>query len=209
MTRSRCGGGRQERSGCVDEIAPQAERGGNWFGTRIARGARTPTPREEMDIMATLSIQKEPHAKAPAPAAREWWDPFRTMRELLRWDPFGEIAPRWVAEEAPLNVAFDVKETKDAFLFRADLPGIKPEDVDVKINLNRLTVSGKREAEKTDKGDTYYTYERSYGSFRRSFTLPEGVDSDKIEAELKDGVLSMKLPKKPESQPKQINVKSK
>jgi HSP20 family protein len=159
--------------------------------------------------MATLSIQKEPQGKPVAPAAREWWDPFRTMRELLRWDPFGEAAPRWIAEEAAFNAAFDVKETKDAFTFKADLPGMKPEDIDVKINQNRLTVSGKREAEKTDKGDTYYTYERSYGAFTRTFTLPEGVDADKIEANLENGVLTMKLPKKPESQPKQIDVKAK
>ena len=157
--------------------------------------------------MGTISIQKEPEAKPSAPLAREW-DPFRSMRELLRWDPFAELRPR-LLEEAGFSAAFEVKETKDAFVFRGDIPGMKAEDVDVKITQNRLTVSGKREAEKSEKGDTFYAYERSYGSFVRSFTLPEGVDSDKIEAALENGVLTVTLPKKPEVKPKQVDVKAK
>ncbi len=157
--------------------------------------------------MANIAVHKEPQAKSTRPE-REW-DPFRTMRDVLRWDPFGEIAPRWFGEDLGFNAAFEVKESKDAFVFKADLPGIKAEDLDVKLTQNRLTVSGKREAEKTEKGDTFYTFERSYGSFVRSFTLPEGVDAEKVEADLKEGVLTLKVPKKPEAQPKQINVKSK
>ena len=160
--------------------------------------------------MANIAVQKEAQTKPAAPVtAREWWDPFRTMRELMRWDPFAEVVPRWPTEEAAFTAAFEVKETKDAFLFKADLPGIKSEDLDIKLTQNRLSVSGKREAEKTEKGDTFYTFERSFGSFTRSFTLPEGVDAEKIEADLKDGVLTLKLPKKPESLPKQISVKAK
>ncbi|MBE7480782.1 MAG: Hsp20/alpha crystallin family protein [Polyangiaceae bacterium] len=157
--------------------------------------------------MANIAVHKEPQAKSTRPE-REW-DPFRTMRDVLRWDPFGEIAPRWFGEDLGFNAAFEVKESKDAFVFKADLPGIRAEDLDVKLTQNRLTVSGKREAEKSEKGDTFYTFERSYGSFVRSFTLPEGVDGEKVEADLKDGVLTLKVPKKPEAQPKQINVKSK
>ncbi|MBK8996018.1 MAG: Hsp20/alpha crystallin family protein [Myxococcales bacterium] len=157
--------------------------------------------------MANIAVHKEPQTKPTRPE-REW-DPFRTMRDVLRWDPFGEIAPRWFGEDLGFNAAFEVKESKDAFVFKADLPGIKAEDLDVKLTQNRLTISGKREAEKTEKGDTFYTFERSYGSFVRSFTLPEGVDGEKIEADLKDGVLNVKLPKKPEAQPKQVSVKSK
>ena len=75
---------------------------------------------------------------------------------------------------------------------------------------NRLypLLSGKREAEKTDKSDTYYTYERSYGSFTRSFTVPEGVNGDAIHADLKDGVLKINLPKKPEAKPRQVQIKN-
>lgn len=157
--------------------------------------------------MAQVSIQKEP---APKPVAhtREW-DPFRTMRELLRWEPLTEMLPRWPIEPVQLDVSFDVKETKDAFVFKADLPGLKVEDIDVKLTQNRLAISGKREAEKTEKGETYYMYERSHGSFMRSFTLPEGVEPDKIEANLESGVLTLTLPKKPEVVPKQIDVKTK
>lgn len=102
--------------------------------------------------------------------------------------------------------AFDVKETPEGFVFRADMPGIKTEDLDVKVADNRLTISGKREEEKKGQQDTYYTYERSYGSFTRSFMLPEGVDTDKVHADLKDGVFSLMLPRKPGKAPKQVKV---
>ena len=157
--------------------------------------------------MTHIAVHKEPQGK---PVRREHeWDPFRTMRDVLKWDPFGEVAPRWFGEELGFSAAFEVKESKDTFVFKADLPGLKIEDLDVKLTQNRLTISGKREAEKTEQGDTFYTFERSYGAFSRSFTLPEGVDSEMIEADLRDGVLTVTLPKKPEAQPKQINVKAK
>jgi HSP20 family protein len=76
--------------------------------------------------------------------------------------------------EAGLNPSFEVKETKDAFEFKADVPGIDSKDLDVKLTNNRLTVSGKRETEKTDKGDTYYTYE-TRRQLRRSFVVPGGT----------------------------------
>ncbi len=159
--------------------------------------------------MADIAVNKESAVKpAPTAIAREAWEPFRMLRELMRWDPFAEMTPTLAGESGTFVPAFDIKETKDAFLFKADLPGIKESDVDVKLTQNRLTVSGKREAEKTDKGDTYYSYERSYGSFTRAFTLPDGVDAEKIKAELKNGVLTLELPKMPEHQPKTIAVKS-
>lgn len=94
-------------------------------------------------------------------------------------------------------------------MFRADVPGAEDSDLDVKLTQNRLSISGKRESEKSEKGDTFYTNERSYGSFTRSFTLPEGVDADKIRAELKEGVLTLSIPKRPEVQPKKIAVSNK
>ncbi len=158
--------------------------------------------------MASIAVHKEAPMQKPVRREREW-DPFRTMRDVLRWDPFSESSPRWFGEELGFAAAFEVKETAEAFIFKADLPGIKAEDLDVKLTQNRLTISGKREAEKTEKGETFYTFERSYGSFARSFTLPEGTLGEKIDADLKDGVLTVTLPKKPEAQPKQINVKAK
>jgi HSP20 family protein len=100
-----------------------------------------------------------------------------------------------------------VKETKDAYVFKADLPGIREEDLDISLTGNRLTVSGKREEEKREEDDRFYAYERSYGSFSRSFTLPEGIDVEHAQADLNDGVLTVSVPKKPEVKPKKIEVK--
>jgi HSP20 family protein len=141
------------------------------------------------------------------PAQRET-DPFRW---LLRWDPFREMAPSWFGQpstETGFSPSFEVKENKDGYMFKADLPGVQDKDVEVKLVGDRLTISGKREAEREDKDDTYYAYERSFGSFMRSFTLPSGIDADHVLAELKDGVLSVVIPKKEAAQGKTISIKS-
>lgn len=154
--------------------------------------------------MANIDIRKNDQVAAPAP--REW-DPARIMRSLLGWDPFREMAP--FALEQPIAgfaPAFEVKETKSGYLFKADVPGVKREDIDVSCTGNRLSISGKRETEKQEKTETYYTYERSYGNFTRSFTLPEGVDMNNIHADLRDGVLTIDVPKRAEAQPKKISV---
>ena len=162
--------------------------------------------------MSNIAIQRDTANQPSQPSryvARDW-DPFRAMRELIHWHPFAELAPSFGAfESAAFAPAFDVKETKEEFVFRADVPGVKDADLDIKLTQNRLSVSGKRESEKTEKTDTFYATERSYGSFTRSFTLPDGVDADKIRAELKEGVLTLSIPKKPESQPKKIAVTNK
>jgi len=138
------------------------------------------------------------------------WNPLRMMRDLLRWDPFGEMAPLPATEGYALafTPAFEVKESKDAYSFKADVPGIKEQDLEITSTGNRLTVSGKREAEQQEKTETYFVYERSYGSFTRSFTLPDGVDVDHIKAELKDGELTIAVPKLPAAMPKKIALQS-
>ena len=160
--------------------------------------------------MATIAVHRENGTKKPAAVTpvREW-NPFRMLHDVLRRDPFSEMVPTWLGEEtAGFTPAFEVKETAAGFVFKADLPGVKEADLDVKLVQNRLSVTGKREEEKTEKTDTYYTYERSYGTFTRSFTLPEGIDAEKIKAELKEGVLTIEIPKKPEVMPKKISVKA-
>jgi HSP20 family protein len=156
--------------------------------------------------MANITVRKE-NGGALAHRTPEL-DPLRFARELLRWDPFREMTS-YPSMEAitTFSPAFEVKETKDGYTFKADVPGVKESDLDVTRLGNRVTVSGKRDAEKEEQTDTYYTYERNYGSFARSFTLPEGIDADHIHAELKDGVLTMVVPKKPEAQPKKISLK--
>jgi HSP20 family protein len=112
-------------------------------------------------------------------------------------------------EDAIFAPDFDVKETKDSFIFAADLPGIAEKDVQVELTENRLSISGTREAEKIDQGQTYYASERSFGSFTRSFMLPEGVDADKVRAELKHGVLEVVVAKRPEARSKKVPILSK
>jgi HSP20 family protein len=102
---------------------------------------------------------------------------------------------------------FEVKETKDAFVFKADLPGVDEKDLDIALTGNRLVVSGRREAEERKEDENYFMYERSYGTFSRAFTLPEGIDAEHIDADLRNGVLAIVIPKKPEAQPKRISLK--
>jgi len=135
-------------------------------------------------------------------------EPYRVFRDLLRWDPFQEMTPLWPDIGPAYLVPFEVKETKDAFQFKADVPGMKEQDVDVTLTGNRLTISGKRSSEKEETGDAYYTCERSYGSFSRSFTLPDGIDPEHIQANLNAGVLTVAVGKKAEFKPKKIAVQA-
>ncbi len=133
------------------------------------------------------------------------WDPFRMMDALLRWDPF-QGGEGWLGAGAAFVPSFDVKDTKDAYLVKADLPGVQEKDVEVSLTGNVLTISGKREQEQRDEGEQFFSMERSYGSFSRSFALPEGADAEHVTADLKDGVLTLTVPKKPEVQPRRITI---
>jgi HSP20 family protein len=133
------------------------------------------------------------------------WDPFRMMESLLRNEPWGDgFGLR--RNDSALLARFDVKETKDSYLFKADLPGVKESDLEISLTGNRLTISGKREGEEQKEGENYYVMERTYGTFTRTFTLPEGADIDKVKAALKDGVLNLTIPKRAESQPRRVVV---
>jgi len=160
--------------------------------------------------MSNITVRKQ-NGDRPVPPTESvaTWDPWRTMRALLSWDPFREMAPFPAAEDhaVAFTPAFDVKETKDAYLFKADVPGMTEKDLEVTVTANRLTVGGKRDQEKEEKNDRYYCYERSYGSFTRSFTLPDGADLDQMTARLEKGVLDIVVPKRPEVQPKKIAVR--
>lgn len=158
--------------------------------------------------MADLAVRNTNGGQPQTFTPREF-DPIRMVRDLLRWDPFQQMAPLWPEGRAlAFSPAFEVKETKNAYLFKADLPGMKEQDVDVSCTGSRLTISGKREEDKEERGDTYYSCECSYGSFSRSFALPDGADVDQIHADLKAGVLTVAVPKKPEVQAKKITVKA-
>jgi HSP20 family protein len=159
--------------------------------------------------MSNITVRKEngnrPNMLAnPEPR----WEPFRVMRDLMGWDPFGEMTAFAPQTPAGFLPSFEIKETKDGYSFKADVPGVKEGDIDVTVTGNRLTVAGKRESEKQEQTDTYYTYERSYGDFTRSFTLPEGVDMSSAHADLKDGVLTLSIKKAPGAETKKIAVQT-
>jgi len=163
--------------------------------------------------MADLSIRKgepreqgmtrgrEPFQRTIDPLRA--WDPFQMIRDLMGSDVFGGMVAPASGMFAP---DIEVKETKDAYVLTADLPGVKEQELEVNITGNRLAVSGKREEEMRDEGDRYFAYERTYGTFSRSFALPEGADMEHVKAELKDGVLRIMVPKKAEVQPRRVQI---
>ncbi len=138
--------------------------------------------------------------------------PWRPLRDLKRemdrlWNEFfgRETLPEvFETEWVP---ALDISETKDAVVVRADVPGIDPEDLEITLSGNLLTIRGEKKQEKEEKGESFYRVERSYGSFVRSVQIPTEIDPDKIEATYKNGVLKITLPKKAEAKGKQIPVK--
>lgn len=102
----------------------------------------------------------------------------------------------------------DIFENKNEIVLEAELPGMKPEDVNISIENNILTVHGERKFEKKDEGDNFHRVERSYGSFTRSFTLPPTVSSENANAEFENGVLRLSLAKREEAKPRRIEIKA-
>jgi len=100
----------------------------------------------------------------------------------------------------------DIYETENELVLKADLPGVNEKDIDVRVENNTLTVRGERQFEKTVKEDNYLRVERNYGAFSRTFGLPNTVNMEAVSAEYKNGVLTVQLPKRAESKPKQVKV---
>ena len=111
----------------------------------------------------------------------------------------GPSVRRWIP-------AMDLVETDEHFVLKADLPGLAEDDVDIEVEDNVLTVSGERKAEHEDKREGYYRVERSYGAFRRSLTLPEGVDAQAVTATFDKGVLEVRIPKPEERKPRRVAI---
>lgn len=130
-------------------------------------------------------------------------DPYLLARELLGWDPF-------FATTRPASAfvpAFEVKETSDSFVLRADVPGVDEKDLDINIHNGVLTVSGSRQAEERKEGESFALYERQFGSFSRSFALPDMADGERVDAQLNNGVLTLSIAKKAEAKPRKISIK--
>jgi HSP20 family protein len=109
----------------------------------------------------------------------------------------------------PWSPAVDIFETEDELVLKADVPEVELKDIDVRVENQTLTLSGERKFEKDDNSKGFHRIERSYGQFTRSFTLPSIVDSEKVEASYKNGVLTVKLPKKAAAKPRQVKIEVK
>jgi HSP20 family protein len=141
------------------------------------------------------------------------WDPFRevtTLQERIN-RLFEDAFPRARDREEDLNLgtwrpAVDIYEGETGVVLKAELPGIKKEDVSVEVKDNVLTIKGERKVDSEVKEKNYYRRERTHGSFSRSFNLQYAVNPDKIKARFKDGVLQIEVPKPEEEKTKQINV---
>jgi HSP20 family protein len=137
------------------------------------------------------------------------WEPFRTTTGLESQVNriFGELFDR--SQESNLTTwapAVDIFENEHELVVKADLPDVKPEELDIRVENNILTIRGERKFEKKVDEKNYLRVERSYGSFARSFSLANTVNSEAIKADYKDGVLTLTIPKREEAKPKQIKV---
>jgi HSP20 family protein len=129
-------------------------------------------------------------------------------REMDRiWESFFEGRPARVEEMAEWLPTLDVSETKNDYVVKAELPGIDPKDIDISITNDLITIKGEKKQEKEEKEENYHLIERSYGSFTRPVRLPGQVQSDKINATFKNGVLKVTLPKTEEAKKKEIKIK--
>lgn len=145
------------------------------------------------------------------------------MTMITRWDPFHNLGTlqeqmnrlfadtfRGRSDESALTTwapPVDIYETENELVLKADLPDLDEKDLDIRIENNMLTIQGERKFEETVNKDNYLRVERSFGSFTRSFSLPNTVDTEGIHAEYRNGVLTVQLPKRAEAKPKQVKVK--
>jgi HSP20 family protein len=119
---------------------------------------------------------------------------------IVRLDPFREFEGAWMP---PVDI---YSTGEHELVIKAEIPGINKDEIDITVENFTLTIRGEKKTEQTVKDDQFHRVERSYGTFTRSFALPHTVDSDKVAAEYKDGVLTIKLPQREEAKPKQIKV---
>ena len=139
------------------------------------------------------------------------WDPFRGLTNLQdQVNRFFEgTYPQGRAGEAELAAwvpAVDIYEGKDELVAQVDLPGVEEKDIDIRVENNTLTIRGERKFEKNVNEENYLRVERAYGSFTRTFSLPNTVNAEAIRAEYNQGVLKVHMPKREESKPKQVKI---
>ncbi len=137
---------------------------------------------------------------------------------LIHYDPFSSIKAfedvvssllNQPQTARPWSPAVDIAETEEALVLKADLPDVKLEDIEVRVENETLTLKGERRFEKEEKSKGYHRIERSFGTFMRSFAVPPTVEADKVSADYKNGVLTVTLPKKEAAKPRQVKVQVK
>ncbi|MEZ4836220.1 MAG: Hsp20/alpha crystallin family protein [Caldilineaceae bacterium] len=152
------------------------------------------------------------------------------MTRIVRWDPFRDmlamrgqmdrIMDEWLKESNgaengenghsinTMRLALDVSENDNAFVVKASVPGVHPEDLEINFNENTLTIQGETKEDRTEESERYHLRERRFGRFVRSMTVPVAVDADAIDAQYDNGVLTLTLPKAEETKPRKINVRT-
>jgi len=139
------------------------------------------------------------------------WDPFRELATLQNrvnslFQDYGRPGQDELTTTSSFVPSVDVYEDEHKVTLKLEIPGIKQEDVDIRLENNTLTVRGERNFEKEEKEENFHRIERRYGSFARSFTLPNTLDTDSVNASYENGVLRIELAKRAEAKPKQIKV---
>jgi HSP20 family protein len=153
--------------------------------------------------MANITRKDEGGESHQRVGQRPFWDPFGVFSGIPGWaDPFGALTT--AAPARTFSPAFDVRETKDAYVFEADLPGIKENEVEISVIGKRLSVSGTRETVHRDENQKYSLSERTYGTFERTFTLSDDAEPDQVSAEFRDGVLRIKIAKRQEPRARRV-----
>jgi|SRR5579875_496751 len=138
------------------------------------------------------------------------WDPFRNLASLQ--EQFNRLFEGNLSRDHDQSVltawapSVDIYETENELVIKADLPEVSEKDIDVRVENNMLTIRGERKLDQKVKEENYLRMERSYGSFTRSFSLPNTVNTEAIQANYRDGVLTVTLPKRAESRPKQVKI---
>lgn len=165
------------------------------------------TKKEPREILKTEPSK----AISPLGTAERWFDDLeRWFEEDLR-RPFSSMKPLWwprfrAAEHEGIMPTVDIFEEGDDVVLKTELPGMKKEDIDVSMTANSVTISGEKKHEEKVEKKNYYRMERSYGSFTRSFRLPAEVQTHKVKANFKDGVLEVRIPKTEEAKSKEKKI---
>jgi HSP20 family protein len=136
------------------------------------------------------------------------WDPFRDMTQVQ--NQFNRLVDQvWSGRQESWLPAVDVFDTKDSVVLKAELAGMDPDEIQIEVEDNVLTIKGERKFEETVDEERYYRVERRFGSFQRNLALPQGVKPEDISAAYEDGILTVTVPKVEEEKPKRIEVKAK